>query len=126
ALTGQLADLPSVERVEANPRTAGLLIRHRGTAASLLEAARERGLFELSQRPLPSTPVLERAAQGVDRLDDLLTQGSRGSLDLRALLLLSLLAMLLVQFHRGQIMAPATTLIWYILDLLDRLRPRAG
>ena len=69
-------------------------------------------------------PTLQRGLAGIDSY---LGQVSQQATDLRSLGVLLFLVLGLVQLGRGQVLAPATSLLWYALDLLrDRPGPGPG
>jgi hypothetical protein len=85
--------LPGVVGAAANPATAGLLLRFRGTEDALLAAAAKDGLFDAAApAPTRRTP---KAAQ-------LAPVGAAA---------FGLLAAL--QAARGAVLPPAVTLLWY-------------
>jgi hypothetical protein len=107
-----LAGWPGVVGVEVNPVTAGVLIHFTGAPAHLLAHARNDDLFRLvDQRAEPAALVdeIREGAMNVDRMLRHLTGGG----DLRTAVFLALLAGGIYQLFRGNIAAPAATLLWY-------------
>lgn len=125
----RLATWDSIERVEANPLTASLLIHFSDLQRLFLEAAAKNDLFEIDfDRAFApqSDPVVTRAAiRSFETADLTLRRWTQNELDIRGLLFLLLLAGGAYQLLRGRLAAPAPTLLWYAGDLLglwsDRL-----
>ncbi|MBR0683035.1 hypothetical protein GXW74_21260 [Roseomonas eburnea] len=91
--------LPGVTGAAGTPLTAGLLLRFRGDAETVLAAAAREGLFRAAQ-PVPDQGHAASAAQ-------------LAPLGAAAFGLLALL-----QAARGAVLPPAATLLWYAGSLL--------
>jgi hypothetical protein len=123
----EIAKLPEVVEVTANPRSAGLLVIHEeGALPSIADRARERGWFELESLQPPDQTGIERAGAGLAAIDRVLKRSTRADVDVMSLVYLALMGMAVVQIARGQIMAPAVMLVWYAVELLNRNRPGNG
>lgn len=116
-LAERLARLPGVESVRADSLSAGVLILHRGVGEAELAAACE-GLAELSEVPPPARRAIDQAAAALERADAALRQASGGRSDTASLVFLLLAALALVQLGRGQVLAPASSLLWHALELV--------
>jgi hypothetical protein len=116
----RLSGWPNVERVEVNPTAASVLVRFADDPNAVARRARESDLFALDEfePDRPAAPILEEARHGFHRADARLRQLTGGAGDLRSLVLLALLAGGLYQLVRGNIAAPAVTLLWYAGDML--------
>jgi hypothetical protein len=107
-----------VARVEANPLTASLLVLF-GSGFSLSEihrAAGAAGLFVLEGAAPPVAAVV-RAGDGLRELDARLRALSGGEADVRSLVFAGLLGLAALQFLRGHVLGPASTLLWQAFDL---------
>jgi len=113
-----LAECPGIGRIEINSRTGSLLILHTESIARIATFARDRDLFILQDKNTPRHTTLSHAAQKLAQLDAAITRFSLGDLDMRSLMFIILLMVSVLQVFRGQILAPASTLLWYALDLL--------
>lgn len=112
-----LSQRAGVDAVVINAATASVLIGHDGLdAGELGRLGEEAGLFRL--RPAAYDPLWQRAHQGLEMLDQRMARFSRGELGMRSALLLALVGMALRQASRGQMLGPATTLLWYALQLV--------
>ncbi len=97
-----------------------LLIQHTVPFAQIVTFAGEHELFTLPAEIAASdTTVLQQAFANLARIDAQIVSFSAGDLDLRSTMLVALLVMSLIQIARGQILAPASTLLWYALELLS-------
>ncbi|WP_018953327.1 HMA2 domain-containing protein [Thioalkalivibrio sulfidiphilus] len=116
-LVPQLSALEGVLAVRASPDTGSVLILHGdGFQASLLGAVGT--LLELSPEPYVPPSAFSRAASGLGQLDAWIARETRGGSSVNSIFFLVLVGMALVQISRGQVMAPATSLLWYALDLM--------
>ena len=76
------AALPGVQAVEANPLTAGMLIRHGGDFAAIAVAAKAAGLFSLEEAERAPDMLKELRAR-MKHLERGLRQHSEGALDIK-------------------------------------------
>lgn len=116
-LENRMGDCPGISCLETCPRTGSLLLLHGGAtdAAAIAAYAEQSGLFRAEALPaLPDKPTLtERAVTTIDVVDRGLLRASGGHVDLSSAILISLLSLSARQALRGQIMLPATSLLWY-------------
>lgn len=110
-LIERLQTCPGVQRVVANPDTASLLLEHSVPFADIALFARQQSLFDLE----PSAAASSEAATYRSWLSRQLQAGSQ--LNMRLLLVSGLVVLSLIQIARGQILAPASTLLWYAWHL---------
>jgi hypothetical protein len=106
----------NVEEVEVNPVTASILVHFSDPAALLREAISGNDLFRLVAPPDadgPDPPLMARIEDAVATTDGTLRSWTGGALDLRTVLFAALFAGGLQQLVRGNIAAPAATLLWY-------------
>ena len=129
ALAAAAAELPGVLAAQPNPVTGSLLLLYEEDQADDFADALDRlvdahGIvLQLGTPPMPpARPVLQRGLAGIDRY---LGQLSQQATDLRSLGIMLFLALSLVQLGRGQVLAPASSLLWYALDLLREPGGRA-
>ncbi len=109
-LVACLAEQPDVEEVSADPRTAGVLVLHRGDERAILGAAGERGLIVLE--PGQDQPEAPGPADGRPSVNALLA---------------GLLAVLgCVQLLRGRTLGPASELMWNAYALAGLMRGGPG
>lgn len=117
-------DLPEDDRllrIEPRPTTGSLIIEHsaveRLDLASLLAGA---GCRLVDAPEDPAVPGLSPLWSGLRQVDQGVRRTSSGSADLRTLLFLLLLGLAVAQLLRGQVLAPAASLLWYAFDLALR------
>lgn len=96
-----LAECPGVESVELNLLTGSFLVLHATDTAALADYAREQELFRLVGRPFGMSPA-EAGAEPID---------------LRVPLTVLFAFLGLIQLARGQVLGPASTLLWTAMQL---------
>jgi hypothetical protein len=107
-----------VSEVDANGRTGSLLIHHSVPIAQILRFAETNDLFTLGRKLKWRDTLANQTRAQLRTLDERLAHLSEGSLDLRSLMILAFLGLTLIQALRGQILPPASTLLWYAAQLL--------
>jgi hypothetical protein len=105
-----------VNTVEVNPITASILIHHTGSADAIATAARASGLFQVL--PVANSTVGAQAAAGLRDADRGLRLVTNGKMDVNSALFLGLTGFAIHQALEGNIVAPASTLLWYALTAL--------
>jgi hypothetical protein len=119
SLKAQISALSGVERVQVSALAASILIEHdRSTLEGIMDVLRDKELFEVLSDASSAVPAVDSAHAGMLALDDALSRISRGTADLRTLVLLVLLGLAVRQLLRGQILAPAVSLLWYAYELV--------
>jgi hypothetical protein len=110
----RLGQEPAVRAVQVNARTGSVLLYLHEPVnwPALLARAAQLDLFRLV--PAPAPEATKRRVPAPQVLGRLAEPGTTGS----AVLALALLAGAAVQGWRGQIAAPAVTLVWYAMQLL--------
>lgn len=122
-LVARISQLEHVESVRANPDTGGVLILHRRDAQqALLE--RVAAAVNLTEEEYVPPSAFSRAATGLAKLDEVIARETRGGSSLSSVMFLVLVGMAIAQIARGQVMAPASSLLWYALDLTRVKRTR--
>jgi hypothetical protein len=129
-LREHFSPIPGVERVEVNPLTASILVKHTldlNNSADLKPVAdyfESRGLFKLAV-PLPSSlperrPVAtaEGVAAALAGLNAQVKGWSAGMLDFSTLAVLGLISVGVLQASRGIVAVPAITAFWYASSIL--------
>jgi hypothetical protein len=115
----QLSECPGVSQVASNFRTGSLLIKHTVPFAQIVAFAGEHDLFALQAEKRAPDNLPQQIATSLVWLDAHVTNLSGGELDLRAILIRVLLTIGLLQIARGEILAPASTLLGYVLGFLN-------
>ena len=114
----RLSAWDSIERLEVNPQTGSVLVQFSDVGALFAENALKNDLFELDYEALEAAseevPVLtEQAAQAFAQAEAAVRRWTGGGADLRGAIFLVLLLGGIYQLLRGNIAAPAATLLWY-------------
>lgn len=120
-----LAECPGISRIEVDSRTGSLLLLHSASIARITAFAEDRRLFIVEEHGAPWQTPLNQAAKQWAELDQAIARFSLGALDMRSLVFMILLLASALQIFRGQILAPASTLLWYVLELLLNGRTHA-
>lgn len=116
-LAHAMVDLPGVYSVEANPLTAGILIRYQGDFDELSKAALGAGLF-IMEAPEPGPDVMHGLRGRMRDMEKLLRRNSAGSVDVNTAVFLFFSLVAMVQLARGRIAMPALSALWYALNSL--------
>ncbi len=116
-----LEALPGLEHAKANPATGSLLVEFdEGSEvfASLKTYLRAQDIaIDYGDPPMAAArPTIKH---GIKQVDDYIGLLSEQATDLRSIGILFFLALSVLQMARGQILAPASTLLWYALYLLN-------
>ncbi|MBU1190078.1 MAG: hypothetical protein KKE76_00040 [Gammaproteobacteria bacterium] len=118
AVTQTLQDCGGVTSVAANPVTGSLLIEHAQPWADIATYAEAQGLFRIQAARAEAHTPAAQAALGLAAMDSAVKRVTEGDLNARSVILLSLIALAAVQAARGQILGPASTLLWAALSLV--------
>ena len=116
----------TITQLELNPVSASVLICHDLSEDFLTIAgfAQENGLFCIIDQPeakfsLPKKPVTKFASAGITRIDQSLSDFTRGLLDGRSLLFLALIGLALRQMSKEHVLGASTSLLWYAFRVLN-------
>ncbi|MDD5319722.1 MAG: hypothetical protein PHD43_03730 [Methylococcales bacterium] len=121
------SDCPGITQLQLNPPAASILICHEIEIQflNIAEFAQTNGLFTIIEQPaeeetfsIPYLPIPKLTSTGLSRIDESLTDFSRGLVDGRSLLFLALIGLAVRQMTKGAIMGPASTLLWYAFSVL--------
>jgi hypothetical protein len=119
----RISSLEDVETVRANPDTGGVLILHRRDAQQAV-LDRVASVVNLTEEEYVPPSTFSRAVTGLGKLDEVIARKTRDGSSLSSVIFLVLVGMALAQIARGQVMAPAASLLWYALDLTRVKRTR--
>ena len=121
----RLKQLPGVDQVEVRALSGSLLIRHQANTG-LEHRLTSTGLFSITDAPIATPPVLDPIMDGISRSHHKLDRRTGGRANLQTVLILLLVLAAFVQTLRGQILAPAVSLIWYaaILAIASKKQER--
>lgn len=120
-LAAKLQALPGVEGTKINERTRSIVLTHPDAPFSDLEPGLKAiGLqSDAVQRPVTSRAI-SPVDQGFSRINQAIAAATAGSLDLRTLGFVVFAVLAIRQVLRGNIMAPAISLVWYAMELALR------
>lgn len=114
----RLAGWDSIERIETTPLTGSVLVHFADAFALFAENALKNDLFsvdldDLEREKEAAVGLIEWARRQMATFDGSVRNWTAGSADIRGVVFLFLVAASLHQLLRGNISAPATTLLWY-------------
>jgi hypothetical protein len=121
------SDFLGINELKLNPSTASILISHENAVPfqDIAEFAKTKNLFNLVEEAedhdetVPNLYIKALALAGFDRFDKALLDYSKGRLDARSFVFLSLIGLAIHQAARGNVLAPASTFLVYAFQLLD-------
>lgn len=119
ALGERIAAVPGLRRVLTRPATGSLILEFTGPPEPLFEAIGAHGIARV-RAPAPPPPIRQVAKLGILRADLAVQARTGQTLDLDTAVALVLLAGAAVQVARGQVAAPATSLLLGAVTMLDR------
>jgi len=108
--------MPGVKRVDTGTVSGSLLIHHQANVG-LEDRLTSAGLFRITNAHVASPPVLDPVLDGLSRSQRKLKRRTGGRVNLETVLIALLVLAANTQALRGQIMAPAISLIWYAAQL---------
>ena len=123
SLGDRLASVPGLRRVLMRPNKTSPILDFEGVQEPILAAITAQGIARI-RPPAPPPPIGQVAQLGLLRADMALKSSTQDTLNLNSTLALLLLAGAAVQFSRGQIAGPATSLLLAALSMLDRSRAK--
>ena len=117
ALCDAVLELDGVRQVEARLLTGSLIIQHDGAAGELVRQIEKAGLLRIRSEAWEHGPAVEAQAWK-DQIDGFLEASLGKGLDIKSVAALALFAMALRQIAAGHVFPPATTALWYGMNLL--------
>lgn len=123
------AECAGITQLQLNPFAASILVCHGADTPfnEIVSFAENKGLFGLTEKPadydsvlIPNLPISTLTSFKIDQIDDSLLNLSQNRLNIRSILFLALIGLAIHQIARGNFMAPAATLLWYALELLEQ------
>jgi hypothetical protein len=113
-IVGRLSRRQDVERVEANPLTASILVYCSDSQKLLTDMTPRNDLFaiDFSAEQRASKTLRDRAAQHFGSADAALRRWTEGELDIRGLLFVLYLVGGVYQLLQGRVTASAPSLLW--------------
>ncbi len=121
-----LSSLEGIRDVRINALTASMLIHHDACDPATFHAALGQSeMFDLGDLEGRYEALLDGASRELRRLDDRLSRVTAGGLDVPGGLFVFFLLGALIQAARGQVLGPASSLLWSAYEIL-RHRGRAS
>jgi hypothetical protein len=120
----QLSRRAAVKGVEVNPLTGSILI-HSSDSKALIRELKSDGQFVIVEHlPDQQAPSLEQFRQQLADWNKQIQYWTGTKADARVYVFLILVLSAFYQLARGQVFAPAATLIWYASEALRTWVPR--
>lgn len=118
----QLGTVPDILDFRTSSTTGCVILEFPEQSWPDLEPQVEQlGLFKIIPAPETGKPAMESLASGLSRVNQTLSAGSDGRIDLRTLAYLGLMAITISQALRGQLLGPAIPLLFNAMSLVERL-----
>lgn len=108
--------LPGVTSVQVSPLTGGLLLHHTGSAAALVQAATDSGLFRIDSLEPNRPPIGREVMTRLGSLNEALSAVFGRPVDIWSVAFIAFSGLALLQLARGRVMAPAITMVWYAVS----------
>lgn len=105
-------ELSQVTWTQVNARTGSVLIRHGGPLELIIEECRQRSLFDLGDMRPFEQPLVEKVRTQLAGLGAWGRGTTADEANLWAMVSLLFVGLAIIQFARGRILSPVTTLTW--------------
>lgn len=127
----QLTEHEDIFSVSVRPLTGSILIEHDGLDQNTLgEWSKEKDLFEITEQKLKheGPSIAQMSEHELNKIDDMLKQGSEGRFDLLSVLLMMSVGLLINEFLNGRLAAGSFALVIYALDAagIAKIRQKTG
>lgn len=110
--------LRGIQAVEVNPRTTSLLLIHNLDANAISDFARSKSLFEMtSAGPSEADPIPQQVFS-LQALDQEIRERTGGATGFWGVVFLTMFGIGMSELIKGNIAAPATSMLWYALGAL--------
>ena len=118
-----LLQYPQLQKVQYNAVTASILI-HSNEALEkrhFFSFAEDNQLFSqhTAAENNKTEPVAKQMADELSKADFILRAKSTGKLDLQSVYFLTFVVLGMYQMSRGQVLGPASSLLWHALQLIE-------
>ncbi|MGH8502153.1 MAG: HMA2 domain-containing protein [Gammaproteobacteria bacterium] len=117
----ELSAFDGIDSVGVNPVTASLLIHHQTSEQAIAQFAQSQGLFRIAEpddTDAEQESISQRAHGTLRALDQRLRRLTSGGTDFWGIVFLIMTALGINEFVKGNVAAPATSLIWYGMGAL--------
>jgi len=119
----RLLSCPGVQKVEGNPLTGSVLMLHESDSQSIVEFAREKKIFHLSEPKKTETPYHESFISSFSALNERVKSAMNGQIDFWGMTSFALIAAGIYQVARGNLVAiPWYTALYYGSNILMKSR----
>ena len=122
AISKQLEGLPGIDEVRTNPTTGSIILLHSlENNTELLERLPQLALFEITACHKQDASAFTPLRSGLNGIEQLLRNGTAGSVDLKTVAFIGVMGLTLHQIMRGQVLGPALPMLWNAFSLINRI-----
>ena len=119
----RLLSCPGVQKIEANPSTGSVLLLHESDTQAIVEFARGKKIFHLSEPKKGESPVHQNLISSFAGLNERVKSAMSGQVDLWGITSLLLIGAGVYQVARGNLVAiPWYTALYYGSNILLKSR----
>ena len=121
----RIETLDEIDEVRINATTGSILLLHSlQDHAGLTVRLQRLALFEITEDRSPGVTAktgLDSVGTGLAGIEQLLKNGTAGSVDLKTVAYVCMMGLTVHQIMRGQILGPAMPMLWDAIRLIDRI-----
>ena len=116
----QLEQIAGILGAEARLTTGSIIIEHpENPWAEIQSLIEQQGAIQFCPTPsqIPARSGLQTLNMGLQRIDQVMRQGTQDGMDLRNLTFILLVMLALIQSLRGQVMVSAASFLWFAFNV---------
>ena len=118
----QLQGLAGIDEVRTNSTTGSIILLHSlENNTELLKRLPQLALFEITDCQQHDASAFTPLRSGLTGIEQLLRNGTAGSVDLKTVAFIGVMGLTLHQIMRGQVLGPALPMLWNAFSLINRI-----
>lgn len=122
AVREQLEHQAGIDEVRTNRTTGSIILLHSlENNTELLERLRQLAIFEITACQKHDSSAFTPLRSGLTGIEQLLRNGTAGSVDLKTVAFIGMMGLTLHQILRGQVLGPALPMLWNAFSLVNRI-----
>lgn len=122
AIREQLEGLAGIDEVRTNCTTGSIILLHSlENNRELLKRLPQLALFEITDCQQHDASAFTPLRSGLTGIEQLLRNGTAGSVDLKTVAFIGVMGLTLHQIMRGQVLGPALPMLWNAFSLINRM-----
>ena len=115
-------DLAGIDEVRTNSTTGSIILLHSlENNTELLKRLPQLALFEITDCQQHDASAFTPLRSGLTGIEQLLRNGTAGSVDLKTVAFIGVMGLTLHQIMRGQVLGPALPMLWNAFSLINRM-----